>query len=1237
MSQLPLNQAISRFVSNEDRVDRFVNGAVNDSYVTEQGHEVPSIRKIASDATARLNATPIPIPIRHRPGDAPFDFTKELLEGEQLGTPISDGELHYADNGKVVRLHGAQTLATRHLFPLEPSRRYLAQFVIQRRVNSTDPASDAVQLALAWHGQNKERLGGEFAEVVVRNLVDVTTGSGRRTVKAIVSRSAGANVQIYAPANARYVRPFVKTFGTSVQTDVEIISWIDITDAQVLTADIADLEDRLTAQESINAGDRLEAVEGAVNNPKMLTLLNRGTLQATDVAVGIEAVTLISGVTDGDGLGGVYRRSIPSTDLQSLDGAFWQERNPLSLEPDEATAIAGLDARLAMSARRVKTVFDSKPDDQPGNAIFNGVLRARSGLPSSTGWTLLGSTVKAATNAGGPRTVISSSAAQTQHAVSPKVAIRPGEAARVSFSVYNTRATGSVRGLVRFYNATGDSLEGGDYLNVTALEKNAWVNLDAYTPIAPASATDFDFVLETSVDATLVEFGNFYAAIDASAKMLPLPTPAYLRKRKTLRGLGISTSQAASQTAAINAALTELQAGDYVDGQNETFRIDTPVLPTNGLILENVGCNISNVAPDVYPLALVGSLGAGLACSTPLEKGRLRHTVSSTAGLSIGQWVFFRQQCGWPATIASVTTNASIRVTVPSGSFFLTGQFSAFGERLGLTTVVNPTTVDLAMSNTSGLSAGQTGYLSNHHGFGFDSQFNTWWGQVRSIVNGTQFETEEAYNSRFLIPAQSLTVYAPTMPVGNRFHNVSAFRETAGADYTHFFEARFARSVFWEGGTITNAHESARRWTSSIDFKVRDAIVLGSAQDGYGYGDIVTNGCEDFWIGENRYIDVRHGVAVGNTGGIDRNGWGGENQIRGSRLAGLDCHAHCENITYENNNIQVMNRFRSGTEQREGMVIQGANCKALNNVIRGVGNQTTDFDSYGLLAQPLTRMPFDTFEARGNTISDIGGAKVIGILYQQQKPAGTGSVILSDNTVIIQDYGSNGNTSPVGIQIETNDNGGPIQNALVNDNLVLSRTTALRLKTTANRVIQDAVISSNKFEIINTDAPVIEFTSITAGGVENAVLDGNMMRGGSHALKNSNAGRIKLGLGNKARGYAIGPIDGTFEGFYDVITFNLGTVTNGLFYAALNLPFSAVVTQVASICRTGTCTATVKLGGVALGGAANSVSSSYQERDHNSHNIGNAPFSVSVEITNNTSCADLSLGIRYYRRDMFEA
>lgn len=82
---------------------------------------------------------------------------------------------------------------------------------------------------------------------------------------------------------------------------------------------------------------------------------------------------------------------------------------------------------------------------------------------------------------------------------------------------------------------------------------------------------------------------------------------------------------------------------------------------------------------------------------------------------------------------------------------------------------------------------------------------------------------------------------------------------------------------------------------------------------------------------------------------------------------------------------------------------------------------------------------------------------------------------------------------------------------------------------------------------------------------------------------------------------------------------------------AVKMPHGGTITETTTISVSGTCTATFKINTTALGGTANSVSSSEQSQAHSSANVFSAGDDVVLTVSSNSSCADMSFMIKYTR------
>lgn len=87
------------------------------------------------------------------------------------------------------------------------------------------------------------------------------------------------------------------------------------------------------------------------------------------------------------------------------------------------------------------------------------------------------------------------------------------------------------------------------------------------------------------------------------------------------------------------------------------------------------------------------------------------------------------------------------------------------------------------------------------------------------------------------------------------------------------------------------------------------------------------------------------------------------------------------------------------------------------------------------------------------------------------------------------------------------------------------------------------------------------------------------------------------------------------------------TVSDGDYRLRLNVGYGFTITKVTTRAGAGTCTATVKINTTALGGTANSVSTTEQAQAHASANVVVAGDDVVLTISGNSACTDLTIEI----------
>lgn len=99
----------------------------------------------------------------------------------------------------------------------------------------------------------------------------------------------------------------------------------------------------------------------------------------------------------------------------------------------------------------------------------------------------------------------------------------------------------------------------------------------------------------------------------------------------------------------------------------------------------------------------------------------------------------------------------------------------------------------------------------------------------------------------------------------------------------------------------------------------------------------------------------------------------------------------------------------------------------------------------------------------------------------------------------------------------------------------------------------------------------------------------------------------------------------------DFISGIIAVATDSDYKIVVKLPYALTITSTTTICASGTCTATFKINTTALGGTANSVSTSEQEQAHSSSNAAAVGDDLVITVSSNSSCQNLSFTVKFTR------
>ena len=112
---------------------------------------------------------------------------------------------------------------------------------------------------------------------------------------------------------------------------------------------------------------------------------------------------------------------------------------------------------------------------------------------------------------------------------------------------------------------------------------------------------------------------------------------------------------------------------------------------------------------------------------------------------------------------------------------------------------------------------------------------------------------------------------------------------------------------------------------------------------------------------------------------------------------------------------------------------------------------------------------------------------------------------------------------------------------------------------------------------------------------------------------------------------AVTPAGVAAKTFVDAMAWLIPAPADGDYRVVVKVPFGGTITEVVTRSTSGTCTLTVKVNTTALGGTANSVSTSEQAQAHASTNTFATDDDIVLTVSSNSSCLKMSVTIKYTR------
>jgi hypothetical protein len=305
-----------------------------------------------------------------RPGFSPQAFTFSVspvsLSGLYPNLPaVPSGMVVEGDSGLAVRVIGSGRIAMRGLVAVESTHVYRPRALLQRRANPSDPSNDSVVFGITWLDQRGNDLPN-VGETIIQDLQALTTADGQQDLQALFSRAPGPGLR-QAPSGARYARAWVRTYGPDAITEIQVLGIDDVSNATILAPETASIVSRVGALESIDAGDRLNVIEGQLSAPNSITFPSKSDAAAGMIPETVTTVELRGRTTPGDGEWALYVRqtSAPAGSdsfTNAASGAIF-----VRVLPSEALIRSWLEKAMGPYLASLP-----KTEQEPGKPFLNG-------------------------------------------------------------------------------------------------------------------------------------------------------------------------------------------------------------------------------------------------------------------------------------------------------------------------------------------------------------------------------------------------------------------------------------------------------------------------------------------------------------------------------------------------------------------------------------------------------------------------------------------------------------------------------------------------------------------------------------------------------------------------------------------------------------------------------------------------------------------------------------------------
>ena len=391
----------------------------------------------------------------------------------------------------------------------------------------------------------------------------------------------------------------------------------------------------------------------------------------------------------------------------------------------------------------------------------------------------------------------------------------------------------------------------------------------------------------------------------------------------------------------------------------------------------------------------------------------------------------------------------------------------------------------VSMTSTAAYAVGDWLLFESANSYATDGTTHGEWNQVRSKT-ATVLTMEREFHLSYTTTPQ---VFQPDLIEWIAFENVTIIGGGDG-DAHRGINLAYAERADLINCVGRSFADRCFNVLSTVHTRVVNMVAVNADQStGLAYGLVGGGSCESFVCVNPIGFNLRHVITLGSTTGVMYHPTVIGGSGSGLTAAGIDSHAGTMYANFDGGTWDLDNANAGSSE--DGLVMQGAHCRAANQTIRGAPR-------HGVLMQPQTSVDDDTVTAENITViehgQDTSGSAGLQLGYDKT----TGDVAL----VRLHGHVHSTQTNTQGWGIGTSRAQGNTDLIAVDVRAVV---TGRGCNVAPSHAISiDRIDVRGSYEQQATATELLFFNSLATDDIDRVNINAESLIGGTRAIRNNN-------------------------------------------------------------------------------------------------------------------------------------